>query len=325
MAKLTFYDRTRIEYYLNIKEYSIRKTSKLINRHHSVIVREIKRNISKHLKHYDALLAQTEADRKSRITNKRKLDKYPQLKKYIIEKLDLDWSPEQISGRLKKHPPPRLNDYYVCPETIYDYIYTIDQYLYHKLRQKHYIRMKLKGKKTQIKKINIPDRVSIHTRSKQINKRTKLGDWETDLMEFSKQKDNLSVDIERLSRLVRIHKLKSKQADEKLDALNQTFRDLPDNLKQTLTFDNGTENVKHKKLIKEHDIKTYFCDPYSSWQKGSVENMNGLIRQYFPRKTNLQKTPHRIIYEVQERLNNRPRKCLNYLTPNEIINKQVVH
>ena len=144
-------------------------------------------------------------------------------------------------------------------------------------------------------------------------------------MEFSKQKHTLSIDIDRRSRLVRIHKLLGKQSNEKLDALNQMLRDLPTKLKQTITFDNGTENVKHKKLIKEHNIKTYFCDPYSSWQKGSVENINGLIRQYLPRKTNLKNISIKTIYQIQEKLNNRPRKCLNYLTPNEIINEQVVH
>ena len=321
--RLTFYDRTRIEYYLHFKRLSIRKISLLIGKNHTVVSREIKRHKPQFSK-YNAELAQKAANRKKRITNKRKLDKDSLLHDYVEQKLKLNWSPEQISGRLKYKSPDNLKDKYISYESIYKYIYEVDFHLWHSLRRKHYNRIKKYSRKTQ-KKINIPDRISIHLRDRQIDKRIRFGDWETDLMEFSAQKNTLSVDIDRKSRLVRIHKLTSKSANEKLDALNQTLRDLPESLKQTITFDNGTENVKHTKLIDEHEIKTYFCDPYSSWQKGAVENTNGLLRQYFPRKTNLQKTPHKIIYEVQERLNNRPRKCLNYSTPNEIIKNEVVH
>jgi len=144
-------------------------------------------------------------------------------------------------------------------------------------------------------------------------------------MEFSVQKDTLSVDYERKSILARIHKLKDKSASQKEDALMQTLEDLPPELRQTMTFDNGTENVKHKTIKNNYQMKTYFCDPYFSWQKGGVENTNGLLRQYFPKKTKLNKVPHSFIHEVQEKLNNRPRKTLNYLTPNEIIKHEVVH
>ena len=319
MSNLTYIDRQLIEFGLRHNQ-SLRKIAMFLRKDHTVVSREVKKNIGDYLP-YSSLTAQTNTKIRSRYTNKRKLDKCEELRSYVCRKFIQDWSPEQISGRLKNNPPPSLVDKYICPESIYQYIYKVEPQLYHKLRRKHYKRTRLKGRKKQSKKINIPDRVSIHLRDKQINKRARVGDWETDLMEFSKQKYTLSVDIDRRSRLVRVHKLKDKSANEKLDALNQTLRDLPNNLKYTITFDNGTENVRHKELTTEHNIKTYFCDTYSSWQKGSVENTNGLIRQYFPRKTNLQKVPHRTIYEVQEKLNNRPRKCLQYKTPNEIINE----
>ena len=102
-----------------------------------------------------------------------------------------------------------------------------------------------------------------------------------------------------------------------LEALKQTIESLPDNLAQSITFDNGTEGAKHQELKRDYDVKTYFCDTYAAWQKGGVENMNGLLRQYLPRKTNLVTISKDQIYEIQEMLNSRPRKGLNYQTPNE--------
>lgn len=322
MSNLTFYDRRRIEYYLNFKRLSLRDIAKLIVRNHSAVSREVKRNKAQFIP-YNAEIAQSAANRKSRITNKRKLDKDESLKQYVTDKLKIDWSPEQIAGRLKNHPPPHLVGKYINYESIYQYIYEVDPYLYNYLRKKHYVRKKKCSRTKQ--KVNIPDRVSIHVRSKEINNRQRYGDWESDLMEFSKQKDNLSVDYERKSMLVRVHKLKDKTAQEKYDALMQTLEDIPIQLRKTMTFDNGTENVKHTNIKDDYQIQTYFCDPYCSWQKGGVENTNGLLRQYFPRKIKLNKIPHTFIYEVQEKLNNRPRKALHYLSPNEIIKSQVVH
>jgi len=322
VSNLTFYDRQRIEYYLHFKQYSFRDIAKLINKNHTVVSREVKRN-SAQLILYNAELAQRAADRRSKNTNKRKLDKDELLKEYVIDKLKSDWSPEEIAGRLKNHPPPELIGKYINHESIYQYIYEVDPYLYNYLRKKHYVRKK-KYKRSQ-KMINIPDRVSIHTRSDEVNLRQRFGDWESDLMEFSNQKNTLSVDYERKSFMIKIHKLASKEANEKEDALIQTFEDLPNELRKTMTFDNGKENVSHITIKRNYQMETYFCDSYASWQKGGVENMNGLIRQYLPRKTDLTKIPDKYIYLVQEKLNNRPRKTLNYLSPNQIIQMQVVH
>jgi IS30 family transposase len=191
------------------------------------------------------------------------------------------------------------------------------------LRKKHYVRKKKGGRTKQ--KVNIPDRVSIHTRSEEINKRSRFGDWESDLMEFSRQKNTLSVDYERRSFTVKLHKLTSKEAKEKENALIQIFEDLPNDLRKSITFDNGAENVRHITIRNNYQMQTYFCDAYKSWQKGGVENINGLIRQYFPRKTNLNKIKETELYRIQELLNNRSRKSLNYLSPNETIKQQVVY
>ena len=122
--------------------------------------------------------------------------------------------------------------------------------------------------------------------------------------------------------LLRIHKLPDKSADETLNALTRTAESLPsDELLQSMTFDNGGEGARHMKIRDAYNIGTYFCDPYKSWQKGGVENSIGLIREYLPRKTNLDTINEQMIYDIQERLNNRPRKKLGYLTPNEVIKK----
>ena len=143
-------------------------------------------------------------------------------------------------------------------------------------------------------------------------------------MIFSKQKTALSVQSERKSKLIRMHKVMDKTAEETKNALVRTAESVPKDLFLTLTFDNGTENVEHVEIKREYDVDTYFCDPFASWQKGGVENANKLIRHYLPRKTDLNQLTDKDIYDIQEKLNNRPRRCLNYLSPNEVINK-VVH
>jgi IS30 family transposase len=143
-------------------------------------------------------------------------------------------------------------------------------------------------------------------------------------MIFSKQKAIVSVQVERKSRLVRISKFENKSAEETKNALVKTAESVPRELFQTITFDNGTENVQHAEIKQEYGIETYFCDPFASWQKGSVENMNKLIRRYLPRHTDLSKLTNQDIFLIQEKLNNRPRKVLKYQTPNEVIKSGAV-
>lgn len=142
-------------------------------------------------------------------------------------------------------------------------------------------------------------------------------------MIFSKQKTILSVQSERKSKLIRMYKLKNKTAEETKNALMLTAESVPHDLFLSITFDNGTEGVKHTEIKKEYGLDTYFCDPFASWQKGGVENANKLIRHYLPRKIDLSKLTDRDIYEIQEKLNDRPRKCLDYLSPNEVFNNLV--
>ncbi len=320
---LTFCDRKRIEYYLNFKSLSKRRIAEIIGKDHTVVIREIKRNKSPYFP-YNAQLAHYAAQRRLAHNTKRKLDKDRNLYNYVKSKLKKDWSPEQIAGRLNKHPPNNLKNKSVCMETIYQYIYQQDhkseEYFYQYLRSAKPTRQKRYARKSR--KLTISDRISIHQRPEEINLKTQYGHWESDTV-ICKGHHGISVQYERKSMLTKIHKLPNLKAESTYEAITQTIDSLPLYLVKTITFDNGTENVKHTQLKENFPIQTYFCDPYSSWQKGGVENTNGLIRQYLPRKTELDKITDEDINTIQESLNNRPRKSLDYLTPNEIIQTQI--
>jgi IS30 family transposase len=317
--EITFFEREKIEAYLRMKKKK-RWIAQRLNRDYSVIKREIKRNSGEVLP-YNAQTAQDIADRRKKKTNKRKLEKVEnkKLKKFVEEKLNEDWSPEEIAGRLKEHPPDEISDCKnktVSYEGIYDWIYNGEGKtggLYKKLRRKQKVRQKRFTRKNRAK--TIKERVSISERPGAVAERKRIGDWETDSVIFS-GKNILSVQQERKMKLCRIHKCEDKSAIRSEEALRDSIESLPRNFWLSITRDNGSENALHH----ETEVPSFFCDPYSSWQKGGVENLNGLIRQYYPKKSNLDTVTEREIYEVQEKLNDRPRKCLNYLTPNELLN-----
>lgn len=316
---LSDYERQRIEYFLRLK-YSFRMIGRRLGRDHTVISRELKRNQGKEEKYF-ALKAQRKAELRSHRTNRRKLEVNEPLRDYVERKLLKAWSPEQISGRLKLHSPPTLKGFTISHESIYDYIYEgrDSRYLYHYLRRAKRRRQKRNSRKKQ-KKMPITDRISLHERPEIIEMRKRYGDWESDLAVFSKQKNALSVQCERKTHFLRMKRVADKTAEENERVLVENLEPLPNELRQSLTFDNGGENASHAKLRESLNLKTYFCDPYSAWQKGGVENIIGLVRQYLPKKTNLSTFTDEDIENIQETLNNRPRKTLNYLTPNEVIN-----
>ena len=319
MSNLTFYDRQIIESMLRAGA-KVKSVSIISGRDHSVISREISRNKTEHFR-YDARIAQEAAERRSRKTNIRKLMKFPRLLKYISDCLKLGWSPEQIAGRLKHHPPPKLKGLYISHEQIYEYIQNEGQnesgeYLYHFLRNKKPYRQKQHARKAQ--KQTILERVSIHLRDEEIETRETFGHWESDTM-FCKSRRGLSVQFERKSKLLRINRLANLKAETTNEAIRTSIESLPERSFQTITYDNGKENARHMEIRDYYQLKTYFCDTYSAWQKGGVENSNMLLREYLTRKTNLDEITDRMLYEIQEKLNNRPRKCLQYQTPNEIL------
>lgn len=313
MGRLTHYDREKIELYFR-QGLSGRQIAKLIGRHHSVVERELKRNRSPHFP-YEASDAQFFSQRRAKRTNTRKLLKDGDLCEYVEERLYEGWSPEQIAGRIKTNPPLHLKGKTISYEAIYQFVYEVEPWLYHHLRHKHPDRRKHYSRKSR--KVVIPEKVSIHERPEDVNTRMEIGHFESDTMSCKGKKHALSVQYERAIQLLRLHKVQGFSAPETKEALEQTVLSLPDNFTKSFTFDNGGEGAKHHELKKEYHLQTYFCDTYAAWQKGGVENMNGLLRQYLPRKLNLEKVTDDQLFEIQERLNNRPRKNLNYQTPNE--------
>lgn len=317
MAQLNSEERILLEE-MHRKQMSTRSIGRRLGRNHTVISRELKRNKDP-TGRYVALLASEKTHRRRYGKKKSKLEQYSHLKTYIMNKLSLDHSPEQISGRLKRYEC-RFMGLTISHETIYRLIYSAEgrrEKLFLHLRTKRPHRY-LKCSKRK-KKYLIPDRISIHERPMTITRKKEFGHWESDLQIFTKQKTCLSVEYERMSQLCRIHKTMNKSAEEKTVAILKSIDTLPLTAWKSITYDNGTENVQHTQLHEQFEIETYFCDGYASWQKGGVENMNKLIRQYFPRYTNLFHITDEAIEEVQEKLNNRPRKSLNYFTPNEFI------
>lgn len=318
---LTFYDRQKLEHWLRTKQ-SLRALARILGRDHSVLVRELKRSSDGDRKKYRADNAQRLFEKRVHKQHRGKLDKYPALKEYVVAGLKKEWSPDVIAGRLKAD---RTLPTTISHESIYHYIYHKDgryEGLYKYLRQGKSKRQKRCSRKNS--KLRILERKSIHQRPEVVGERMRYGDWESDSIIFSKQQTALSVQSERKSKLIRLHKVANKTAEETKYALIKTAESVPNELFKTVTFDNGSENVKHIEIKKEYGVETYFCDPFASWQKGGVENANKLIRHYLPRNTDLNQLTDRDIYDIQEKLNNRPRKCLNYQTPNEVINRVVL-
>ncbi len=317
---LKLYDREKLEYWLRT-EQSIRAIARIMKRDHSVLIRELKRNGNGNRKKYRADTAQQRFETRRHKQHKGKLDKYPELKEYVLNGLKKEWSPDVIAGKMKVEKMTQT----ISHESIYHYVYNKSdkhekwcQYLRAGQSKRHKLHNRRKCK------LPIPERVSIHLRPEYIDERKRYGDWESDSVIFSKQKTILSVQSERKSKLIRMHKAPNKSAVETKEALIKTAESVPKEIFLTITFDNGTEGVQHTEIKKEYGVDTYFCDPFASWQKGGVENANKLIRYYLPRNTDLSKVTDRDIYDIQEKLNNRPRKCLNYKSPNEVIN-EVVH
>ena len=318
VARLTFYDRQQIAYWLRQGKKSPFIADK-IRKDRTVVWREIERNSGETLP-YGAEHAQAFAARRATKTNRRKLEKDRELRQYVVRKLKRKWSPDQIAGRLKHHPPPALRGATVSHEAIYDWIYDEDHgqpWLYHQLRRKHWVRRAHGSRKHH--KPAIPDRVSIHDRPEDVTMNTTIGHFESDSIVGRGKRQGLSVQYLRRLQYAKLHRILGFGAEATQDALVASVEAFPAGFVKTMTFDNGTENVRHTGL-KPYGIATYFCDPDSPWQTGGVENMTGLIRQYIPKGRRLETVSDDELRTIETDLNDRPRKGLTYQTPNEALN-----
>lgn len=321
-TKLTAYERDLIAIWKG-KGVSLREIARGLKRSHSTIIEEIKRN-SFNGKYYVAIHAHAKAVKRGKQARQRHPLKDEATYACVLKQLRSGWSPEVIAGRLKK----RQGKTVICHETVYAFIYS-DHPEAQRLKLWEYLPRKQKKRKQRGKRkshrVSIPDRVSIHKRPEAANKRRELGHWEGDTMEGRRiEKDGIQVNVDRLARKILAQKVTRIAGKETFSAWRKNLGSLPKQLKKTLTLDNGRENVKHKAL-RSWGLTTYFADPYSAWQKGSVEQAIGLMRRYLPKGTSLTTVSQKELDEIVDEVNNRPRKVLNYNTPNEVFNIYLNH
>jgi IS30 family transposase len=295
----------------------IREIGRRLGRDHSVISREVRRNLGGR-KRYDAAKASDiEAKRRARRKG-RKLEKDAVLHDFVLLELRRGMTPDVIAGCIRCEPPRALGGRSISHESIYQYIYAGEgrhEGLYHLLAH-HRPRRQKRGTRKARQKSRIPGRIPISARPEYVNDRSSFGHWESDTVIYAKQRAVLSVQIERVSRLLRFHRAPSKSAEDTEHAIRKTVESMPTGSVRTMTFDNGTEGARHGIIRDEYGISTYFCDAYASWQKGAVENANRIIRKHLPRHKDLSVLSDREIHDIQETINDTPRKCLGYRTPN---------
>ena len=295
----------------------IREIGRILKRSHSTISEEITRNKHGYEKLYCAETAHERfLKRQNNKGNVRKLEKDEDLKRMVIKNLNEDFSPEQTAGLINL-----IGEKRICHETIYQFVYSEEGKrlkLWLKLRHRKYPRRQKHGSRKTRYKVTIKERVSIKHRPESANLKLEIGHLETDSIIFSKQKKIVSVQADRKTQKCALTLLENKTAEETKYALTRAIEDEygATNVK-TITHDNGTENAKHMEIRDQYHVGTYFCRPYASWQKGLVENINKLIRQYLPRNMNITNLTQDDMNIIQEKLNNRPRKLLGYFTPNQ--------
>lgn len=290
-----------------------------LGRNKSSIYRDIAKNSSEGTyKLYNATPADKRRNER-RINSNRKKDITPEMKSYIETKLTKEqWSPEQIAGRCKAKGIDMVSH-----ETIYQFIYEDKKEggdLYVNLRRGH---RKRKCRRNQYKQRGIiKDRVSIEQRPKIVEEQKRYGDWEGDTIIGKNHKGAIITLVERKSLYLKIAKTQNKEADITASKITQMMNNIKDCC-NTITFDNGKEFARHKDIAAKLDADIFFAHPYSSFERGCNENSNGLLRQYFPKGSSFDALGHGDIIKVQGLLNNRPRKKLCFLTPNEIFSKFV--
>lgn len=305
---------------------SLNDIAKSLNRQTSTISREIQAG-SRNKHTYRAGPAQRRAARnaKKRKQNKRLLFVKPRLRQYLHQKLREKWSPAQIVKELEKDYPLDMK-MRLAPETIYTYLYVLPRGSLKKellscLRQNRTRRhQQRRGVKMERK---IEDMLSIEERPKEVADRIIPGHWEGDLIVGKNNRSALGTLVERTTRTVILVPIKNREAETVARAFAKEAKKLPQQMRLTLTYDQGREMAEHKLFTKLTGIKVYFAHPKSPWERGTNENTNGLIRQFFPKGTDFDKVSRREVKKAQHLLNGRPRAALDFRKPYEVFNQLI--
>ena len=309
------------------REENISAIANRLCRKTSTISREIRRNGRK--SGYRAFSAGRYAQERasSRKLGKSRLANGDRLRQYVMEKLRVRWSPREIVKRMKEEYPDDMA-MRISHEAIYRYIYVLPRgalkaALIKALRQERAYRRKRKRGNGEETRGKIADMLSIEERPKEVANRTVPGHWEGDLIMGKYKRTALGTLVERTTRYTILVPLKAKDAESVRKAYAKELGVLPREIAKTLTYDQGKEMSEHKQFTIDTGIQVYFAHPGSPWERGTNENTNGLIRQYFPKGTEFNKVSAREIKRVQRELNDRPRTVLHYKKPDEVINQLV--
>lgn len=308
--------------HLKVAKFSLREIARRLGRHHSTISREIKRNGPTYPGGvYWYFFIDPMVEKKRRKARNFRRQNHAPLVQYVEDKLQVDWPPEVISCRVRADHPhdQRMR---VSHETIYRWV-SLDASqggsLYRHLRRRH--KHRRRQKRYGAGRRFIPGRVGIEERPHEVARRSRFGDWEGDLVLGRKGIGAIATHVERKSRYLMATLLPDRKADSFNASAIPAYQGLPKHLCRTLTLDNGKEFSRFKELETRTGLSVYFAAPYAAWQRGTNENTNGLLRFYFPKGTNLKRISERALQRTVDRLNNRPRKCLGYRTPQEVFDE----
>lgn len=290
--------------------------AKTLGRSASTISREWRRNARSGC--YQASQAQHKAEYRSSTPRHRRRQNHRQLRSVVLSGLAREWSPEIISARLCLDYPntPQMR---ISAETIYQWVYrdaAHGGHLYRQLwrrrphRRRHHDRLPAHSR--------IANRVDISQRPAIVDQRSRVGDWEGDMVVSRKNRGGLVTHVERATRFLVAGRARNKQATTFTAITHALLHWVPKPLCQTLTLDNGTENAGHEEIAQHKGMAVYFADPHAPWQRGSNEQINGLIRRYFPKGTDFRKVSDAQVEQVVLAINQRPRKCLHYQSPYDV-------
>lgn len=306
MAKHFTFEERQFLYRLRKKGKSNSEIAELMGRHRSTIHRELGRNSGQ--RGYRPKQAQRLAHERRLASRPPHKMENPDVHQYVQDRLERYWSPDQIAGRVRRDFP-RGPARWLSRQAIYDWIN--DQ----SPEWKTWLR---RGGRPPEKRGKLNDCVRIDGRPDVINRRRRYGDWEGDTVVGKGRRSALLTLVERKSGYTRIGRVDSMKSDMTMRVAKRRMKDLPPSLRRSMTFDNGKEFAEHHQLTRGLGLSVYFADPYSSWQRGTNENTNGLLRQFFPKGTDFTQLPHAEMARVEFSINERPRRRLAYRTPAEI-------
>jgi IS30 family transposase len=312
---LTAADRKVIEILLQ-SDFTVTSIAKKIGKSVPTISREINNRGTPNGYFADIAQLDYETKRKRSSQNAKKV-MHSKVRNLIIYCIKVGWSPEQVAGWMARYNVEAR----VCMETIYNMIYTdeycVEERIFQYLPRGKKKRTKWRGRGT--KKSKIPNRTSISKRPKIVKKREEVGHWEGDSVIYPNLKAINTVNELKTGYVV-FTKLERRKADLTSEAMSSVLKG---HISKTLTLDNGSEFVRHEEVAKEAKVETYFCHPYSSWERGANENVNGLLRRYLPKRKNIDKLTQEELNDIAYELNHRPRKRLGYMTPAEAYQREI--